>query len=694
MRMGEAYKSIGTSFQLSRSYQNAISYYDSALAFFDKEKQANDIARTYSNKCGIYINHGSLDSAIINNEKSREYSAYSDDIQLNRIYLKRKANIYSLQGKNQESINVLKELQSFPDISVQSKIFNLRDIGINFFDMGMMDSALYYYQKTRDLNIYQYPKDHISILNNEANVYIFIGDDKNSIECYLTAIHIADSIDYQFGKALIGSNLANLYFNWNNFEEAIEIYKEHISYLKENSILGNLVINYINIGISYNSLNQIDSSLIYLNLAKEIAIETDNQTLLSIIYHNLGRVQFAKENYKESIDYYNKALTVNKREGNINTQANIYHDMALSLAQDKKYVEALNIADSASNIYQQIKNSKQSIDIELTISEILAQSGQYQKAYEKLNIYRMKNDSLFSIEKYKQITELETQYKTAQKESQIQKQNAQIAQNKLQINEEKNKALTYGILFAIAVILLLLIFIFLLRNKQKHHLIKTKLEQHKMELEGRLLRSQMNPHFIFNSLNSIQSYITSNDPIHAEIYLSKFANLMRSILENSRHPFICLEQDLAALKIYIELEHLRFEGQFTYLFEVDKNIDLENTYLPPMLFQPYIENAIIHGLVSYSNREGLLKINFQQLNNESIKCTIEDNGIGREKAKEFKLRSAKSYKSLGLQLTKERMEILSEINKVSFEEKYIDLKDQNDKANGTRVELIISFEKD
>lgn len=694
MRMGDALKSIGASYHLSSSYQNALAYYDSALLFFDKDKQANDMARTYSNKCGIFIRYRSLDSAIVYNEKCREYSAYSDDKHLNRIYFKRKANIFTLQGKNQESIKVLKELQSFPDIPVQSQIFNLKDIGANFFDMGMMDSALYYYQKTRDLNVYQFPKDHITVLNNEANVYNFIGDDKNSIECYLKAIHIADSINYPYGKALIGSNLANLYFNWNNFEEAIDIYKEHIPYLKENSVLGNLAINYINIGISYNSLGEIDSSLLYLNLAKDICIDTDNQTALSTVYHNLGRSQFAKGNYNESINFYNKALDANKREKNINTQANVYHDMALSLAQNKKYTEALKIADSAKRIYLQIKNTKQSIDIDLTISEILSQSGLYQKAYEKLNIYRKKNDSVFSKEKHKQISELETQYKTAQKESQIQKQHALLVENKLQINEEKNKALTYGMLFTIAAILLLLIVIFLLRNRQKHQIIKTDLEQQQLELQGRLLRSQMNPHFIFNSLNSIQSYITSNDQFHAETYLSKFAKLMRSILENSRHAFISLEQDLATLKIYIELEHLRFEGQFVYHIEVDETIDIENTYLPPMLLQPYIENAIVHGLVGHSNNQGQLKINFQQLNNETIKCIIEDNGIGREKARDLKNRSVKPYKSLGIQVTKERMEILSEINKVNFEEKYIDLKDQNHKAIGTRVELYIPFEKD
>jgi sensor histidine kinase YesM len=305
-----------------------------------------------------------------------------------------------------------------------------------------------------------------------------------------------------------------------------------------------------------------------------------------------------------------------------------------------------------------------------------------------------RKDSMFSKEKHKQINELETKYQSAQQEAQILKQNTVIAENKLEINMEKNKALTYGMLFTLAAILLLIIFIFLLRNKQKHQLEKTDLEHQQMELQGRLLRTQMNPHFIFNSLNSIQSYITSNDQYNAETYLSKFAKLMRSILENSRHSFISLEQDLSTLKIYLELEQLRFEGQFEYKIEIDEEIDIDNTYIPPMLIQPYIENAIIHGLIGKLEEKGLLTLKFNLDTESTIKCILEDNGIGREKAQELKARSIKPYKSLGMQVTKERMEMISEINKVYFEERFDDLKDEKGKALGTRVELIIPIEKD
>jgi LytS/YehU family sensor histidine kinase len=692
--MADAYKSIGASFHLAFSYQEALNYYDSALMYFSEEKQSNAISRTYSNKAGIFIKFYSLDSAIYNNEKCKEYAALTDDADLERIYLKRKANILRLQGKHIESIDVLKKLINNFDMDLNSTIIAIQDIGINFFDFGSIDSALYYYNLAEKSGIEKLPQIRITLLNNKANLFIFTGDHEQSIQCYLEAIRISDSIHYEYGLTLIKSNLANLYFEWDKFDEAIAIYKESLPYLKANSILRNLATNYINIGISYNSINLPDSSKKYLELAQDVCIKNDDQALLSTVYHNLGRINYSTDQYEEALNFYEKALEANKRNRSINTKANIYHDMSLSLAEVGLFKQALQLVDSASLIYKQIENSQQVVDVELSKALILQKMGDHQKANEQLLSYIELKDSVFSKEKFKQISELETKYKTAEKEAEIQKQNALLAENQLEINQQKNKALTYGMLFTGAAIVLLIISIFLLRIRQKHQLIKSELEQHSKELEGRLLRSQMNPHFIFNSLNSIQSYVTSNDQYNAEIYLSKFAKLMRSILENSRHAFVSLEQDLANLMIYMELEELRFEGKFTSKIEIDEQIDIENTFIPPMLIQPYIENAIIHGLVHTTDNEGILLVKFEMLNDEFVKCIVEDNGIGREKAMELKSRGMKPYKSLGMQVTKERMEVISEIKHMHFEEHIIDLKSASGEIRGTRVELIIPIEKD
>lgn len=693
-RMGDAFKSIGASYHLASSYSNALAYYDSALLYFDQQKQANAISRTYSNKAGIFTKYRSLDSAKYNNEKSFEYAQLTDDKDLERIYLSRKANIYSLKGAHDLSINTLKELLKNYDLSPSSKIIAIQDIGINFYDMGMIDSALYYYNLVEEAGVKSFPQKWIILLNNKANVFLFTGRHEESIKCYLEAIRIADSINYDYGKSLIKSNLANLYYDWDKFEEAIVIYKESLNYLKSNGLYVNLATNLLNIGISYNSINNLDSSLVYLKRAEYYSGKIEDLSLMSNIYHNIGRNYFFKNNYDSAIIYYEKALNANAINENINTKANILHDYALSLAEIQNSSKPLQLIDSAAAIYKNIENSNQIVDVEFSKAMILQKMGRYEDAAEQLFSYIKLKDSVYSEEKFKKITELETKYKTAEKEAEIQTQKAQIAENELEINRQKSNALTYGILFSGALIISLIILIILLRIKQKHQLIKSELEQHSNELEGRLLRSQMNPHFIFNSLNSIQSYVTSNDPYHAEIYLSKFAKLMRSILENSRHAFVSLEQDLTNLMIYMELEELRFEGKFKQKIELDENIDIENTYIPPMMIQPYIENAIIHGLVNKTDNNGKLLVKFEQENDQAIKCIIEDNGIGRDKAIDLKSRGVKPYKSLGMQVTKERMEVISEINRVTFEEKISDLKNSKGESIGTKVELSIPIEKD
>jgi len=331
--LGDAYKSVGASYHLASSFSKAMIYYDSALMFFNKNNQTNAIARTYSNKAGIFIKYKSLDSAIYNNEKCFEYAQFTDDKNLERIYLTRKANIYSIKGKHAQSIKTIKQLLQNYELSPSAKIIAIQDIGINFYDMGMIDSALYYYNLVEESGVKDFPQNWIILLNNKANVYLFTGNHEESIRCYLEAIKIADSINYDYGKSLIKSNLANLYYDWDKFDEAIDIYKESLNYLKSNGLYGNLATNLLNIGISYNSINNVDSSLVYLKKAEIYCKQIDDLALMSHIYHNIGRNYFSKNVFDSAIANYEKALIANKRNENINTKANILHDFALSLAE-------------------------------------------------------------------------------------------------------------------------------------------------------------------------------------------------------------------------------------------------------------------------------------------------------------------------------------------------------------------------
>jgi hypothetical protein len=224
-----------------------------------------------------------------------------------------------------------------------------------------------------------------------------------------------------------------------------------------------------------------------------------------------------------------------------------------------------------------------------------------------------------------------------------------------------------------------------LKRKQKEEL-ERRVEMSKIELKA--LRSQMNPHFIFNSLNSIQHYIFNSKSDEAIKYLSKFARLVRIILNNSNKPTVTVGEDLEALKLYLELEQMRFEDKFDYEIIIDPSVDADYDIMPPLLTQPYVENAILHGLNPKPGR-GKLTIAFTSENNFLI-CTITDNGIGREKSAEIKRTMPVSkHKSLGMQITEDRLRILNEVNNSKLSVTITDLKDEHGNALGTKVELYI-----
>jgi sensor histidine kinase YesM len=218
------------------------------------------------------------------------------------------------------------------------------------------------------------------------------------------------------------------------------------------------------------------------------------------------------------------------------------------------------------------------------------------------------------------------------------------------------------------------------------------IEKQIFELEQKALRLQMNPHFMFNSLNAIQNFVLANDTDKAVNYLAKFSHLMRMILANSTASLITLKDELKSLTHYLDLEKLRFDDKFEYTIRRDPDIDEEFVEIPPMLFQPYVENAIIHGLIN-SPRQGLLEIILKRITRGTLLCIIRDNGIGREKATELRNESGIKRQPKGMIITQERIEIFNKQNRKNFSVKVTDLKDQHGEATGTQVEFTIHYKE-
>jgi anti-sigma regulatory factor (Ser/Thr protein kinase) len=224
-----------------------------------------------------------------------------------------------------------------------------------------------------------------------------------------------------------------------------------------------------------------------------------------------------------------------------------------------------------------------------------------------------------------------------------------------------------------------------IRNEEK---LKTEFNKRIADTEMAVLRSQMNPHFMFNSLNSIKYYILNEETDHANKYLTKFSKLMRLVLKNSQSRLVNLSEELEALKLYIELESLRFKEDFKYEINVDVQIDQDDTYVPPLIIQPYVENAIWHGLLQ-KDAPGNLEVSIDRKNG-MIHVQVTDDGIGREAAEALRSKSA-TKKSFGTRITRDRITLVREIIGVDASVVTDDLRDSNGKPSGTRVVIAFPF---
>lgn len=220
-------------------------------------------------------------------------------------------------------------------------------------------------------------------------------------------------------------------------------------------------------------------------------------------------------------------------------------------------------------------------------------------------------------------------------------------------------------------------------QKEKNSLFKSVKES-----ELRTLRSQINPHFVFNSLNSIKSYILTHRSVEAAEYLTDFSTLMRSILQNSKEALISLKDELETTLLYVRLEKLRFEDNFEFIYDLDANIKTNEILIPPMLLQPYIENAIKHGLM---NKEGTKRLILNIEQSQKIIIRIEDNGIGREQSSLLRVNTPK-YQSMGMHINTERIHLLSQTNDLHIDIEIIDKKSGTGISDGTCVIIQIPIE--
>ncbi|MEW2921894.1 tetratricopeptide repeat protein [Muricauda sp. ANG21] len=579
----------------------------------------------------------------------------------------------------------------------QGEIQGLYSIAVTHGMTGNYAESLEYLNRCLDLAVEHKDYKRINyVYNSMGIVYKNIGDYPTSQSYYLKRIKLIDSLQLDQDTSTPYFNLGVLYNLMGEKDKAVESYDTALNVYKgskdgreslENDILSNLA------RINFDDGNYESALKKWLKVSAYHGQQNSNIEL-SVDYSNIGNCYKELEEWKLAEEYLQKSLNLAKQLSIGQQISMVYYELADLMFRQRRFLEAVDYSNKSLENLENTGGHEQKKDAHEIAYKIYEAQGQLAKAIHHLNQSMEYKDSLLNETKIKEIQNLQIQHDVYLKDKEINENELQLELLNTSVSLN-NKRMVY--LSIILVLLLfsagLLYFRYLNKKKsnrilhEKNNLIsqqKEVIEKMNSQLEKRMLRAQMNPHFIFNSLSSIRYLVSSGDKEAALTYLNKFSKLLRQVLETSVNVSLVLHEEIELLKIYVELEALRFDNSFSHSFKIDENLDLYQLEVPMLLVQPYIENAILHGLLP---KEGAkkLSVSFNDKKNH-IESIIEDNGVGFNSSKK---QQNKREKSRGMSITAKRIEALKKFSN----EELVKIENLNNgKETGTRVTILIPKE--
>lgn len=494
----------------------------------------------------------------------------------------------------------------------------------------------------------------LEVLEGLADGYAATGDYENAETIYNDALSNAKNQSNQIVATRITTKLANIFANTGAPQKAEAFYDDALE-ISDQEISANSARVKVEAADFYNKRKSYDQEI---QLRKTVLKDLEGVAADSI--SNDEAITTQKQNYK----------------------------IASAYVAQKKLDEAIpffekSIAEAATKEDLIVEK-----DATRRLSEVLRDKGNFELAIASLERYQelvdesyiQKEQELAQARRFgKELAEKQNRIASLEKDRALNESRYQLAFREQELADSRNlrQNIIIGSLALVTLLLLVTAFAMYRSSKQQ------KYANNLLALKG--LRSQMNPHFIFNALNSVNSFIASNDERTANKYLSDFSILMRSVLENSEEDFIPLSKEIALIEKYVMLEHFRFKDKFDYTLRVDPDLDIEAFEIPPMLLQPYVENAVWHGM-RYREDKGLLTIEFNQKDTDTAIITVTDDGVGRAKSKALKTANQKKQKSKGMSNIKKRISILNEMYGDRVD---VSISDVFTTGEGTKVALTI-----
>lgn len=569
--------------------------------------------------------------------------------------------------------------------------------GINSWAIGNYREALNLYKIAE--NIFEKAgavKNASNVNNSMAVVYQSLSDYPTALNLYYKNLKVFEKLKDTFMIGLTYGNIGLVYKYLNQNEKAIEYQQMAISIHERAGNKRELADAYNNLGTTYENTGNPAKALEYYQKELAISRPISYRKGLASSFSNMGTAYTSLGKYRQAFQYLQLALPVYKENGNKKNLALVQKSIAdvyLNAAADffsyqkipvfNRYSFARKYLNSSLQIFTELEDISGQAEVLEQLSAVNEKQGNFKQSLEAHKKYAILKDSILNDKNNQAITRMEMKYAFEKKEDSINVEHdkkALAAAAEIKRQSEIRKSLVWGSFILLSAVMVSFIF-YKKRRDAKQKQQEAEFRREVTDTEMKALRAQMNPHFIFNSLNSISDYIAKNDIRSADRYLGKFAKLMRQILENAEQKEVPLAQDLKSLELYMQLEALRMNHKFDYTIIIDDAIDKESTMVPPLILQPFVENSIWHGIAKKEGHGNIL-IHVKKEGDNMINCIVEDDGIGRRQSPNIKTTFPQQEKtSLGMKITQARIDILNKIKNTKAAVELFDL------AQGMRVEV-------
>lgn len=484
-----------------------------------------------------------------------------------------------------------------------------------------------------------------------------------ALENYQKALKLYESAKDKVSISKALNNIGIVYKSQGNYPKALDYLKQ--SYRLQSEIKEpNAAMTLTNIGAIYFENGKPAQAFDYYNRALKSFTEFPNPIGLALLNNYLGDYYRNQDNAAEAEIRYRKSLDLYEGMQNKFGASLALYNIGKLYASQQKYAEAMPFAQRSLAYATAIGVLDQTYHSEKLVSELYGQLNNTAESFRHYKNYIVARDSIINQENARKFAQAEMDFEYRKKEALL---------------AEQNKRRQLFLVFATVAALLLIILALVIYNRRQ---VKRRLTLQKevAEYEQKALHLQMNPHFVFNCLGAISSFIVQNGTDSALKYLSKFSKLMRLTLEYSKGSLIPIDKEIESLQNYLELEQLRFHHKFEFKIESTEKVEF-NMGLPPLLIQPFVENAILHGLVPKEG-SGRIDVRFDVQQGQLV-CTVADNGIGLTESKLLKENSVTAHKSMALEITKKRLEMMESTTSRTAQ---IDIEELENKS-GTRVTL-------